>query len=86
MYTYAVTACLILLATSTWLQRFFYFFPAAAIFKSRLFKMAATVMSVEFGTIHHYFSLGANSEARLCSSLSRYIKISKYYVNYDFLI
>ena len=29
-------------------------FLAAAIFKSLLSKMAATVISVEFGTIHHY--------------------------------
>ena len=34
--------------------------------------MAATVMTVEFGTIHHYFSLEENSEACLCSSLNRY--------------
>ena len=30
-------------------------FLLAAIFKSRLFKMAATVMTVEFGTIYHYW-------------------------------
>ena len=34
--------------------------------------MAATVMTVVFGTIHHYFSLEENSEAYLCSSLNRY--------------
>ena len=34
--------------------------------------MAATVMTVEFGTIHHYSSLEKNSEACLCgSSLNR---------------
>ena len=32
--------------------------------------MAATVMTVEFGTIHYYSSLEENSEACLCSSLS----------------
>ena len=47
-------------------------FLAAAIFKSLLLKMAATVMTVEFGTIHHYSSLEENSEACLCSSLNRY--------------
>ena len=36
------------------------------IFKSRLLKMAVTVMTVEFGTIHHYPSLEENSEACLC--------------------
>ena len=34
--------------------------------------MAATVMTVEFGTIHHYFSLEENAKACLCSSLDRY--------------
>ena len=47
-------------------------FLAAAIFKSLLLKMAATVMTVEFGTIPHYSSLEENSEACLCSSLKRY--------------
>ena len=42
-------------------------FLAAAIFKSLLLKMAATVMTVEFGTIHHYSSLEENSEACLYS-------------------
>ena len=50
----------------------FDFFLAAAIFKSLLLKMAATVMTVEFGTIHHYSSLEENSEACLCSSLNRH--------------
>ena len=49
-------------------------FLAAAIFKSLLLKMAATVMTVEFGTIHHFSSLEENSEACLCSSLNRYKK------------
>ena len=30
---------------------------AAAISKSLLLKMSATVMTVEFGIIHHYFSV-----------------------------
>ena len=34
--------------------------------------MAATVMTVEFGTIHYYSSLEENSQAYLCSSLGRY--------------
>ena len=32
-------------------------FISVAIFKSRLLKMAATVMTAEFGTIHYYSSL-----------------------------
>ena len=34
--------------------------------------MAATVMTVEFGTIHHYSSLEEHLEACLCNSLNRY--------------
>ena len=47
-------------------------FLSAVIFKSRLFKMAATSMTVEFGTIHHHSSMEENSEACLCGSLDRY--------------
>ena len=43
-----------------------------AIFKSRLLKMAATIMTVEFCTIHRYSSLEENSEVCLCSSLDKY--------------
>ena len=47
-----VTTCSILLATSTQLQKYI-IFVSVAIFQSqsRLLKMAATVMTVEFGTI-----------------------------------
>ena len=38
--------------------------------------MAATVMTVEFGTIHHYSILEENSEACLCSSMDRYKNIT----------
>ena len=34
--------------------------------------MAATDMTVEFGTINHYSYLEENSEACLCSSLDKY--------------
>ena len=34
--------------------------------------MAATVMTGEFGTIHHYSSLEETSEVCLCSSLDRF--------------
>ena len=34
--------------------------------------MAATVMPVEIGTIHHYSSQEENSEAYLCSSIDQY--------------
>ena len=47
-------------------------FLSVAIFKSRLLKMAATVMIAEFGTIHYYSSLEEYSEACLCSSLDRH--------------
>ena len=40
-------------------------FLAAIIFKSLLWKIAATIMTVEFGTIHHYSSLEENSVACL---------------------
>ena len=48
------------------------FFLSVAILKSRLPKMPATIMIVEFGTIHHYSSQEENTEACLCSSLDRY--------------
>ena len=49
--------------------------------------MAATVMTVEFGTIHHYSSLEENSEACLCSSLDTDIQqFTEHYVNYDILL
>ena len=38
---------------------------AEAILKRRLLKMAAIVMTVEFGTIQHYSSLEENSEPML---------------------
>ena len=47
-------------------------FLLAAIFKSRLLKMAATVMTVEFYTSHHNSSLEENSEPFLLNSLDRY--------------
>ena len=56
-------------------------FLAAAIFKSLLLKMAATVMTVEFDTSHHYSSLEENSEACLCSSLNIQ-KLTEHYVSY----
>ena len=49
--------------------------------------MAATVMTVEFGTIHQCSSLEENSEACLCSSLnSDQQKLTEHYVNYDTLV
>ena len=69
IYLDVVTACSILLATSTQLQRYMF---SAAIFWSPLLKMAAIVMTVEFGNINHYSSLEENSEPCFCSSLARY--------------
>ena len=34
--------------------------------------MTATIMTVEFGTIHLYFSLEEKSKACLCKSLDKY--------------
>ena len=68
VYTYVATVCLILLATSTNYEDK-QIFLAAAIFKSLLSKMAATAMTVEFGTIYHFSSLEENSKVYLCSSL-----------------
>ena len=45
--------------------------------------MAATVMTVEFGTIHHYSILEEISETCLCSYLQ---KLTEHYVNYDILV
>ena len=48
-------------------------FLSAAIFKSQLLKMAATVMTAEFGTICYYSSQEEYSEASLYSSLDRHL-------------
>ena len=57
------------------------FFLAVAIFKSLLLKMvAATVMTVKFGTIHHCSNLKENSEAEQMQNLTGH------YVNYDILV
>ena len=61
-------------------------FFAAAIFKSRLLKMAATVMTLEFCTIQPYSNLEENSEGCLSSSLNRYKETTEHHVNYDILI
>ena len=44
--------------------------------------MAATVMTVEFGTIHLYSSLKKNS----VSALGQIQKSTEYYVNCDILV
>ena len=48
--------------------------------------MAATVMTAEFGTIHYNSSLEEYSEACLCSSLDRHLKLIGNHVNCDILI
>ena len=80
-----VNACLILYLQLQLGYKDIWIFPAAAIFKNRLLEMAATVMTVEFGTIH-YLSLEENSEACMSSSLNKYFKITENHVNYDILI
>ena len=61
-------------------------FLSVAIFKSRLLKMAATVMTAEFGTIYYYFSLEEYSEACLCSFFEQTLKLIGNHVNRDILI
>ena len=48
--------------------------------------MAATVMIVEFGTIHHYFSLEKKSESLFVQFLEQIQKLIEHYVNYDILV
>ena len=45
--------------------------PFLKNWKNRLLKMVASVMTAEFGTIHHYSSLEENSDAWLCNPLNR---------------
>ena len=68
------------------ITKIFEFLLAAAIFKSRLLKMAVTVMTVEFGTFHHHSSLEENLKLVCCSSLNRYNRITEHDVNCDILI
>ena len=58
----------------------------AAIFKSLLLKMAATVMTVEFGTSHNYFSLEENSEAWVVQFFEQIQNLTEHFVNYDILV
>ena len=53
VYIIILTACFILHFNFN--NEDMWIFLAVAIFKSLLWKMAATVMAVEFGTIHHFF-------------------------------
>ena len=48
--------------------------------------MAATVMTVEFCTIHHYSSLEENSEALFVQFFEQIQKLTEHYVNYGILI
>ena len=70
MYTHVVTAYLSYLQPQLGYKDI-WIFLVAAIFKSQLLKMAATVMTVEFDTSTLNCSLKENSEACLCSSLNR---------------
>ena len=55
VYTYVETASYLKLQLGC---KDIWIFLAAAIFKSRLLKMAANVMTVEFDTFHHYHLVG----------------------------
>ena len=48
--------------------------------------MAATVMTVEFGTIHHYSSLEGNFEAFSVQLFEQIQKLTEHYVNYDIFV
>ena len=48
--------------------------------------MAATVMTVEFGTIHYYSSLEENSEACLYSFFGQIQKLTEHCLNCDILL
>ena len=50
--------------------------------------MAATVMTVEFGTIHHYSysSLEENCEACFMQFFEQIQKFTEHYENYDILV
>ena len=69
VYAYIVTASLILLATSTHLQRYMHFSFRSHFLKS---KMAAAVMAVEFGTTTIILVWRKICEACLCSSFDKY--------------
>ena len=78
--------------TSSYLQLQFdyedmWIFLAAAIFKSLLLKMAATLMTVEFGNIHHYFSLEERKHWSLFVQFFEQIQqLTIHYLNYDLLV
>ena len=61
-------------------------FLAAAIFKSLLLKMAAIVMTVEFGTIHHYSSLEEKFWSLFVQFFEQVQTLTDHYVNYDILV
>ena len=81
VYTYVVTACLILLVTSTYEDM--WIFLVAAIFKSLLLKVAATVMTVEFGTSHHYSRI---LKLQFVQFFEQIQKLTEHFVNYDILV
>ena len=58
----------------------------AAIFESRLWKMAATVMIAEFGTIQNDPSLEEYSEACLLRFFWTHTKLIENYVSCDILV
>ena len=48
--------------------------------------MAATVMTVEFGTIHHCSRLEGNFWSLFVQFFEQIQKLSELYVNYDILV
>ena len=61
-------------------------FLAVAIFKSLLLKMAAIVMTAEFGNVRHVSSLEENSEAFFVQVFEQIQKLTEHYVNHDILV
>ena len=48
--------------------------------------MAATVMTVEFGTVHHYSSLEEKFWSFFVQFFELIQKLTEHYVNYDILL
>ena len=61
-------------------------FLAAAIFKSLLLKMAATVMTAEFDTIYHYSSLEEKFWSLFVQFFEQVQILTEHYVDYDILV
>ena len=48
--------------------------------------MAATIMTVEFGTIHHFSTSGGKFWSLFAQFFEQIQKLPEHYVNYDILV